>query len=671
MPKMTDEQLVSLVGTEFDDAMGAPSGQITGERADSWDFYLSKPIGNEQEGESQVVTSDVSDVVDGMIPSLLRIFTTAENLVDFDPVGPEDTEPAEQESDYVNHVFFKQNDAFLLLYTWFFDALIQKNGIVKAWWDESEEVTTESYKGLTEGELGELLLDDELELIEREERDGEDVIDGVTLVPAKVNDVEFKRTRKRRKVRTENVPPEEYRISSDAKSLLPSKARMVGHERELTRSDLLAMGFNKDLVNSLPAENDDRVTQEDVSRRNKTDDVDNVDVDKSQDRILVKEAYIKVDFDGDGKSELRQVFIANEKLLSNEEADRQPFHVICPYPLPHKHFGLSAADKVMDVQLVNSTLVRQVLNNLYQSNIPSHAVWEQGIGDNTLDDLLTSRPGSVKRFARPPQESYMPLTVPFTAGNTFPMLEFWEKVKRDRTGISADGEGLTPEALKNIQQSVLVQATDMSRMKIEAVVRVFAETGLKSLFKHIHELLLKHQDKAQLVRLRNQWVEVKPSEWRERENMTVKIGLGIGTREQNLLHLNSIWEKQAAMVEGGALGLTVTPKNLFNTASEIVKNANLKDPEMFFNDPGDQMPQQDDGAAQLQAQLAEATLQLQKREQDLDAARNAAQHDRELMKIQLQQQAQEDKVNIAMEEIATKLTELELTFAQNVPGAKV
>ena len=324
----------------------------------------------------------------------------------------------------------------------------------------------------------------------------------------------------------------------------------------------------------------------------------------------------------------------------------------------------------MDVQEVNTTLTRQVLDNLYHTNNPSHAVWEQGIGEHTLDDLLTTQVGSIKRFARPVQESYSQITVPFTAGQTFPMLEFFEKVKRDRTGIASDGEGLSPEALKNIQQSVLNSATDLARMKIEAVVRVFAETGLKSLFRHIHELLLKHQDKEQIVKLRNEWIPVNPSEWRTRENMTVKIGLGIGTREQNLLHLNAIWEKQQAMAVGGGLGVTVTAQNLFNTCSELVKNANLKSPEMFFRDPGDVPPPQDE-SGKLQAELAQAQIELQKREQELDRERNAAQHQREMMRIQIANEEKDNKFTIELEKISNQLTKLELDSDQNVPGSRV
>ena len=681
MPKMTDRELLAVVEAEFSNAMGESGGEISTERAKAWDYYMSKPLGNEIQGQSQIVTSDVSDVVDGIMPSLLRIFTTAENLVDFDAVGPEDEARAQQESDYVNFVFFKHNPAFIILFTWFFDALVQKNGIVKAWWDDSEKVSSESYRGLTDAELAELFEDDELEAVEQEKRE-EDVpvstvdpatgLEATILVPATVHDVKFRRVTERGRVKIEAVPPEEYRISADARTVDPCDARMVGQECEKTRSELLEMGFDKDIVDDLPAHGEAKESSEEIGRRDKTDESDDAPQDPSQDKILVKEAYIKVDYDGDGRSELRQVMTAGGQILLNEESDRQPFHVITPQPLSHKHFGRAVAERVMDVQEVNTTLTRQVLDNLYHTNNPSHAVWEMGMGEHTLDDLLTTRVGSVKRFARPVQESYQPISIPFTAAQTFPMLEFWDRVKRDRTGVSSDGEGLNPEALKNIQTTVLAQASDMSRMKQEAVVRVFAETGIKSLFRHIHELLLKHQDKETVAKLRGQWVPVNPAEWRTREDMTVKIGLGIGTREQNLLHLNAIWEKQADMVQAGGLGLTVTPKNIYNTAAEVVKNANMKDPAAFFTDPGDAQPQQEgDGTAELQAQLAQAQIQLQEQEQMIDRERNAAKHEQEMLKLQLQQQKQADDMTVAMEQIANKLTELELKYGENVPGSRV
>lgn len=682
MPKMTDEELVSLVDGEFEEALGSSGGEIADERARAWSYYLSEKLGNEEEGQSQVVTSDVADVVDGMMPSLLRIFTMAENLVDFDPVGLEDEEAAQQESDYVNHVFFKKNPAFMILFFWFFDALAQKNGVVKAWWDDSEETTTETYEGLSEEELEELLADDELGPVERDEREIETVVEGVTeqgveqaLEKATVHDVRFKRVRKRGVARAENVPPEEYRISSDSRSLDPSQARMVGHEREVTRTDLLEMGFDKKLVETLAAEEKSEDTEEKQARRNKTDDRNEGPHDKSEDRILLREAYIRVDVDGDGRSELRQVFTAQGKLLGNEPADRQPFHVICPHPLPHKHFGRATAEKVMDVQKVSTTVLRQTMDNLYHSNNPSHAVWEQGMSENTLDDLLTTQVGSIKRFSRPVGESYQTIAVPFTAGASFPMLEYWEKVKRDRTGISSDGEGLSPESLKNIQQSVLADALDMSKMKQEAVARIFAETGIKSLFLHIHELLQKHQQKAEVAKLRGKWVQVSPKAWKTRRDMTVNVGLGIGTRERNLLHLEAIWQRQKDILQAGGMGLMLKPRDLYNNCAELVRNANFKTPERFFTDPGDaEAPSQNDGQQQLlqlQAQVTQQQLQLEVQKLQTTREREALNHQREMAKLQVQRQADVEKLSVEMEKIANAITKLELEFGRDIPNSRV
>lgn len=678
MPKLTDEQLLAVVDAEFQSAMGAPDGEISTERARAWDFYLSKKLGNEVDGESQVVTSDVSDVVDGHMPSFLRILTTADNLCSFDAVGEEDEEAAAQESDYVNHVFFKENPAFLILYTWMFDAEVQKNGITKAWWDDSERVTTETYEDLTEAELFELLDDDEIEPIERSERT-ETIETPLGPQELTLHSIKVRRVSKEGRCRVDNVPPEQYRISSDSRSLDPSGARMVGQERDdVTRSELLEMGFDPDIVDDLPAHGNVHESPEEISRRNKTDEKQDTPHDRSQDKILVREAYIKVDYDGDGRSELRQIITAGNVVLSNEEADRQPFHVISPQPLPHKHFGRASADKVVTNQEVTTTLLRQTLNNLYHSNQPGHAVWEQGIGDTTLDDLLTTRVGRVATFRRPVGESYAPMTVPFTAGASFPMLEWFDKDKRDKTGINSDGEGLSPDALKNIQTSVMAQANDLSRMKIEAIVRIFAETGIKSLFLHIHELLLKHQRKEKVVKLRGDYVKVNPSHWRTRTDMTVNIGLGIGTREQNLLHLESIWAKQKDMAEGGGMNLTVTPKNIFRTASEFVKNARLQDPALYFTDPGDKKaPPPSDQQLELQKQqqdLMQRQQMLDARDQQqaqqkiaLQAREQAQKHDREMRELQRKIEKDKDDFIIAMDDLRNDIAKMNLQFNANVP----
>lgn len=670
--RFSEEDLVSIVDNEFTSAMGAEGGEISTERAKAWNYYLSKPFGDEIPGQSQVVTSDVADVIDGIMPSLLRLFTTSDNLINFDAVGPEDEAKSAQESDYVNYVFFKQNKSFPILYNWFFDALVQKNGIVKAWWDDSEVISEESYQGLTQQELFELLEDDELEAISKDERIAETVDAMGQIVEGTVYDITFRRVSKKGKAQVANVPPEEYRISSDARELDPSTARMVGHEREVTRSELIDMGFDEEIVDGLPKSgNGNWTSPEQIARRDRTDETGRDGIrDRSQDKILLREAYIKIDYDGDGRAELRQVFTAGGTLLSNEIADRQPFHVISPQPLPHKHFGRASAEKVMDVQEVSSTLLRQILMNLYQTNNPGGIVWEQAVGETTMDDFMTRQVGRIARVTRPVGESYMPDVVPFTAAASFPMVEYFDKVKRDRTGISSDSEGLNPEALKNIQTSVMGAATDLGKMKIEAIARIFAETGIKSLMLHIHELLLKHQQKAHVVQLRGQWIEIDPRSWRTRYDMTVNIGLGIGTREQNLMHLNAIWEKQRDIVMNGGGGTLVTAENIFNTAAEFVKNSNRKSPELFFT-KADSLQPPSDPMAEQQMALAQRQQELDAQDQQLKQQKATMDYEIKQQDMQLRAEKMMNDLMVSMEEMQNKLTEMELKYNKNVPGARI
>jgi hypothetical protein len=677
--KLTDAEVLTFVDQEMESSIGYSGGETSKERALAWDYYLSKPMGNEVEGRSSVVTSDVSDVVDGMIPSLLRLFTTSDNLVNFEPTGPEDVKLAAQESDYVNYTFFKKNpNAFILLYTWFFDALIQKNGVVKAWRDEKEVVTEESYSNLSEEEVFALLEDEELDPVEREEK-----IEVISTpegdVPVTLHDIKFKRTTTKGTIRVENVPPEEYRISPDSRSIDPTEARMIGQEREITRSELISMGFSKDIVDNLPTSANSNDTEEKIARRDIEEYQTGVP-QRAQELIQVREAYIKLDMTGNGKSELRQVITAGNQVLLNEPADRQPYHVISPQPLPHKHFGRASAEKVMDIQQVNTTLLRQILDNYYHTNNPGHGVWEQGIGDNTLDDLLTTDIGRVVRFDRPVGESYAPMTVPFVAGQAFTALEYFDKVKRDRTGVQADGDGLNPEQLKNIQQSVLTQANDLSRMKIEAVARIFAETGIKSLFLHIHELILKHQDRQEVINLRGEWIPIDPTSWKNRYDMTVNIGLGIGSKESKMMQLNQIWEKQT---QGLQMGIT-KPNNLYNTATEMANAAGFKDGNTFFTNPGDgDLPQNDEQMKMQQQQMEMVQRQQQLDAQGLQLKDQKQQQDMQFKMAQLQQKQQEaaanldeksqkrqDDLMIEIQKLKNDIAEMELKYEEAPPMAE-
>lgn len=680
--KMTDDELKNLIAVEFEDAIGTTGSQLAQDRARAWDYYMQKPFGNEREGHSKVVTSDVADVIDGTMPSLMRIFATAENLVMMDPVGAEDVELAQQETDGLHHIFWKDNDGFQLLDTWMTDANMQRTGYVMCWWDESEHVTTETYNGLTDADrLG--LFDedeDEIELIESDTRFAEVPLEGGDLVEQEVHDIQIRRITKRGRIRIEAVPQNEMRVSKDANKVDPGSGRMAGREREVTKDELLSLGISREKIEQLPKGGQASESPEETARREPDEHDDDITIDDSQTKYLWREAYIKADYDGDGRAETRRVVTVNGELLENDPADRQPFHALCPQPLPHKHTGRSLADRAMDIQLIGSTLLRQGLDNVYRTNQPGHAVWEQGLGDTTMADLLAPEVGKVVTFSRPVAESYTPMTVPFTAGASFEFLNYFEKAKKDRTGISSDSEGLTPDALKNIQRSVLAAATDLARMKIELVARRFGEGGLKSLFLHMHELMIKHRPKKRMVQLRNEWIPIDPQAWRKRTDLTVTVGMGIGTRDQNLLHLEALWDKLRDIVQAGGGGSIVTAQNVINMIGEFVRNSGLKDPSLFVTEGGDFAAQNEGQQQLIEAQMALQGQQLRLEQSKHELAQNKAlaEHSRDLQRIEIEREdqmtkflAMQNDMVVKLEQIATQLTKLELESGQNVPGAKV
>lgn len=676
MPRMTDDELLALIASEEAGAMGgADSGELASARAKNLKYYLGEPFGDEQEGQSSVVIPDVAEVVDNLLPSLLRIFTSVENTVVFEPVGPEDEEVSQQESDYVNHVFWKENQGFLIIYQWLKDGLLQKNGFVQAVWDEAEAVEREEYEGLSDAEYDELLADEELTPLEHSEETELEFNEALGLaLPVRKHDVAFERRSLQGNVVVEPVSPEGLLVSTDATLFSFHEVRFVAHKQLMTRADLIAMGIEKDLVLNLPAVHASKGdTEEEIARRHLSDETEGpVRVHKLLEQIEVLDSYPLVDYDGDGVAERRQVLRAGQELAINEPVDRHPFHAWTPIPLPHKFFGLCPADQAFPLQRIDSALVRQMLDNLYLTNQPRRAIWEEAIGDSTMDELLSSRVGGVIRTTRPPAEALQEQTVTFVAQAAFPMLEWLQAFRRRRTGVGEDVQGLNVESLKNIQTNVVAQSLDMARMQIEAIARVFAETGLKSLFLHIHEMLNKHQDRTKVVKLRNQWVKIKPTEWRDRTDMTVLVGLGAGTRDQKLLHLMSIAQLQEK-IAGSPFANLVQPQNVYNTAAQFVQNAEFRDPNVFFTDPASAPPQQPQSDPNADALIAiqARQQQLDAQKQQLDAQKAQLDFQAKMEKQELEKQKVLSEIQQRHEELRAKLTELELKYGANVPGSVV
>jgi len=628
MPKLTDSDLISIIEGHERNALGGDTGELATDRAEALKRYFGEPYGDELEGRSQVISKDFADTVDWIMPSLMRVFITTDFLR-FDPVGPEDEEAAEQESDYTNHVIMKENNGFTVLHDWFKDTLMLKNGYVKRWWDESEETTHESYTGITVDELTRIVQEKEAygAKVDIAGADTKSMVDPMSGTVIELFDVKIKCTSKKGRVRIEPVPPDEIRVSNRTRGDL-KESTFVQHVTPKTRSELIEMGMKKEFVNELPAWNTE--DEEDIARDQVNDEatIGGESYDKSTDEIEYKENYVRVDVDDDGIAELRRIVLVGGKLPDgeewNQECDSIPFDYLTPNRMPHRHVGLGVNDAVEDLARIKTALMRNMLDNAYFINNVEWVINERAY----LEDFAVSRPGGFKRVkgSEPVTGVAEPvLKQPFIQ-HVIPILDYVDQVKEGRTGVGRNVMGLDPDTLKKTTEGAAAQALQQANQKIEMIARLFAETGVKSLALGVHELLIKHQDKAKQVKLREKWVPVNPQEWKNRTDMTVSVGIGTGSTEEqrsNLMLMAQIQDK-------ASMAGIVTPRNVYNLAEKLSDNLGYKQQGMFFSDPDSpevkqmqESQKQGNPLAEAEQIKAQANMQIQQLKEQLKQVKDS------------------------------------------------
>jgi hypothetical protein len=661
---MDINKLKSIIESEIDDSIGYVETDTVAERQEALEYYLREPYGNEVEGKSQIVTGEVAEVVDGALPQLIRVFTSTDGVVEFQPVNDGDEPFAQQATEYCNWVFYRDNDGFLILHNWFKDALLQKTGIVKAYWDEKIDVNKETYENLSDDDLMMLMQDEDLEVVAQEtEEEINEVTDPMTGQVfqniTREHKVKVKRTKKDGRVVVENVPPEEFLISKRARTIQDSP--FVAHRRMMTRSELIAMGFKKDIVETLQSGDTLEFSPDRIARYSRGEQPNSMgSQDESMEVVEVYECYIKVDYNNDGIAELRRVVYASNEVLEDMECDYVPFHSLCPIPIPHKFYGQSLADRALDLQLIKSTVLRQMLDNLYLTNNYRVGAVE---GQVNLDDLLTSTAGGVVRMKNP--NAIVPLTVQPTTSGSFPMLEYLDGVQARRTGVSDSQNGIDPNILQNVTAAAVSAMSQSSAGKLELIARIFAETGVKSLFKGILHLLCKYQDKERLVRINGKFVPFNPREWNDQYNVSINVGLGTGTRQEQLTTMQMILQKQEQIIQ--QYGLSNPLVNLMqyrNTLAKFINMAGFKDAAQFMNEI---TPEQNEALSQpqpekldpnteaakvlaeverekavIRAQTEAAKLELEREQMQLDNARKA---------LELQQQELKQNTELALKQL--------------------
>lgn len=662
---MDSGQIKGILDNEIDNAIGFIETETTEARRKALDFYLRNPYGNEIEGRSQIVTGEVAEAIDGALPQLIRVFTTTEDIVYFEPQSPGDEETAKQATDYCNWVFYRENDGLLILHNWFKDALLQKVGVVKAYWEKKEDVNVEKYKNLSEDELAMLLSDGSLEVVEQGVEFIEGGIDPMGMpIQVPVYEVKVRSVKKYGCVKIENVPPEEFIISKSARTIKESP--FVAHRRLMTRSELIALGYDKKVVDGLPSYDDLQFTPERVARFSQGEQPDeDTSLDPAMQTIEVFECYIRIDEDEDGMAELRRIVYAGSEILDDDECDYVPFHAVCPIPIPHKFFGQSLADRTMDIQLIKSTVTRQMLDNLYLTNNARVGVVD---GQVNIDDMLNATPGGVIRMKNP--NAMVPIQVPAVTAQAFPMLEYLDAVQAKRTGVSDAQQGLDPDVLNNVSATAVAAMMKSNSGKLELIARIFAETGVKSLFKGILHLLGKYQDKPKLVRMRGKFVQFDPRMWSNQYDVSINVGLGSGDREQKLAMLQMIIAKQEQILQSyGPSNPLVSVRQYRDSMARLIEAAGFKDASVFMSEitpeveaqiaqpkepPPDMQAEMAKMLAQVEREKTEAKSQIEAAKLDLERQNLEAEFTRKGIELQMRNQRDQSEMRIKEAELAVK-----------------
>ena len=662
---MSEEEFQGAVQAAIRDAVDYIDSAVAPERELAEKFYRGDLFGNEEEGRSQVVMTEVRDTVLAMMPSLLRVFTSSERPVEFAPRTAAKVAEAEQATDYVNVVFMEDNPGFTLLHSAFKDALKMKTGIFKWYTATTTTVIEERYTGLDQAGINMLMQDPQVEILSITPT-GPGEPDPMTGQDTVVSDVVFRRRSDKKRQVVECVPPEEFLIARNARDL--DTADYVGHRSLKTLSELVQMGYEREEIEEHGNSASNLLVNTEAQTRNPA--LNNTmrggtgdSADPAMRRYEYVESYMRIDKDGDGIAELRRVCSVGEAayILFDEVVEDVKFAVICPDPESHMVIGSSIADQVMDLQLIKSNIFRNTLDSLANSIHPSKAVVE---GQVNMDDVLNNEQGAVIRVTAPGMIQELGGT--FVGQQALPVMDYIDTIRASRTGISKASQGLDPDVLQSTTASAVTATMSAAQERLEMVARIFAETGIKRLFKGLLKEIIRHQSQERMVRLRNQWVTVDPRAWDADMDVIVNVGLGNGTIEHKTQVLMAISAQQKEILQAyGPSNPLVSVKQYRNTLAQIIELQGLKDVSRYYNEITPEVEQQMAQAApQQQPDPTQILAQAQKDQiqSDIDIAKMKA--ELELKKQNETADLERDKLEI---DTFFRAKEMEIKYGVPIP----
>lgn len=717
LQEMSESQVVGFLGRKIWQSMNDEDGDLSDVRKENFNYYTGMEYGNEREGYSKYVTREVLETVEWVLPSVLRVFLSGDKAVMFEPVGPEDEGQAEQETDITNHFVMKANKngqgGFIPLHHWFKDCLMYPNGYIKAHMEEKICTDVGVSMGLTEFGVQMLANDPDVEILEQRTRmirvpipspvavqpQGPQVpgqMPGATnnmggnpapmspgsqpnpndpptqmqgLPPEiqhigpveekEVYDLRIRTTKEVLQLRIDPVPPEECLVDNDCVSLDLDEADFVCHRVRKPYTHLVNEGYDPDELDQVGLGEDYQWNDERVNRlfyEDEDPDAEDED-DPSMRTFWVHECYAWFDFDGTGVAQHRRVVLIGDRVFENEETNYQPMVAMSSILMQHKHTGMGYIDIMKDLQILGSVLTRQLLDNIYKINVRRKVFSEDALTEDgsTMEAILNTQAEFIP-VRGPAQTAFVPEPTQSIVGELLPVIEYFNTQRATRTGVTPES-GVAPQDLQEVRQDVFSNALDRASQRIDMLVRIFAETGIRQLMLKVHQLLRSHWDIERTVKIRGKWVPVDPQGWRDRTDLSVNVGLGFGSHQQQMGMLVQLLSLQKEALPQGMSD----PAKIYNTLEKLINASNIGDVRSYFTDPESPefqppQPQPDPQAELYKAQAQGILMEQQRKNQEFQVEAQSKQVDQQIKMRELEDKGADRELKIR--ELALKELEL-------------
>lgn len=673
--KLDEEELSALLASEISSAVTHDEDELSETRARNLEYYQGKMVDiPPMSGRSRATSRDLSDTIGMMMPAYMRVFTASDQMAVFEPSSDDDDEMAEAATAYCNHIFWKDNHGYQIIYNGAHDSMLHGNGIGKIWWDNTPEKEIKTSYGLDEMQFALLQNDKEVEILAASEGEPVEAMDEMGQpVSIPTMDVKHAKVRLKGKCCIEIVPPEDFLIDSDA--ITVDNARFTAHRSEKTRSDLIKMGFDRATVEELPSHG---VTDWSEVRTAREDERVSFETTTNESEQLVElfECYIRADADGDGESEMLRVYYAGSasagQILDWEICeDGHPWFDLPCDPVPHRWDSRSISDETTDIQRIKTALTRGVLDNLYASLLPMPEVESDSVlNPEQLANPEFGKPIWKKKGSAPIQWQ----EVPFVAGEALKAIEYFDGVREMRTGISRSSMALDPDVLQNQTAKAVQETGDTRRSMTELIARHHAEYGWRHMFRKMLQLVIRHQDWARTIRIGKKKHTFDPRYWSASMDVTINVGLGTGSRDRDLAMLQVVGGDQKMLVDyavGSGLGevaLDMLPKVL-NRMRKTAESAGVRDADSFYPDIDDEQLEelkgklreassqpdpkvqleQQKAAAQIESDKAKFQADMQLKQLEMQANAQRQQQDLEIQRFKVEQDAQIRREQISAE----------------------